>query len=379
MQKKQVRFALLVAMAVGVGSVQAATVKWYSNGVEVATQEAEAGEALIVPANPTEVFAGGYIFAGWATEPIDGQTATAPERVETEGLVMPADGATYYAVFAREEKKTDIANPNETASVELQSGQNEAAKFGLDPETWSATANKGSAMNNITLTNDTQGKLIRMYHNAAGGNTLAFTASEKIERIRISFTGEDYSKVWVKVNGVEITPADSVYAIYAESFTIGVRDDAPKQVRITHIEVVFYSASYATDFAAVTFEAPAKGTLVVKNGDEAITSGDMFTKGTTLAVEATPDPNCEIDEAIKVLKAADDTDVTDGVLSGSTLTMPAYSIKLTVSFRAKGDSTSVMTVNNETAKDGWTKILRHGNVLILRGSKTYTLDGQLVK
>lgn len=45
---------------------------------------------------------------------------------------------------------------------------------------------------------------------------------------------------------------------------------------------------------AVTFSSPANGTLVVKNGDDAIASGDAFANGTTLTIVTTPADNYEL-------------------------------------------------------------------------------------
>ena len=250
MKKNQVFFTLLMILAIGAGNMQAATAKWYSNGAEIASQDAEAGTALEVPANPTNTFFGGYAFAGWTTEAIDGKYTVAPAYVNTTGLVMPENDINYYAVFGREEQKTVIANPNDSASLVLYSGQNEAAKLGLNAEQWSVVGSRGGGANDVTLTNDnTQGKLIRMYFDANGSNTLTITAPSTIESVHISFTGEDYSKVWIKVNDEEVAATtNGIYAINAQTFTIGVRNDATKQVRITQIDVIFASASYATTF-----------------------------------------------------------------------------------------------------------------------------------
>lgn len=77
---------------------------------------------------------------------------------------------------------------------------------------------------------------------------MTITAPSTIESVRFSFTGEDYSQVWVKVNNQEIVATNGKYAINANAFTIGAKNDATKQVRITQIDVIFASASYATTF-----------------------------------------------------------------------------------------------------------------------------------
>ena len=207
MKKNQVFFTLLMILAIGAGNMQAATAKWYSNGAEIASQEAEAGTALNIPANPTDEFAGGYTFAGWTTKPIEGKAAVAPTLVNTTGLQMPENDIIYYAVFGREEQKTVIANAVELAEgkdVELTS----VTQLGLD-NTWtiSTTACVSDQTVKVLLRNvhTLGGKFIAFSNYKSSGPTMKVTAPNTIECIRLSFTGADYSKAAVIVENDTIT------------------------------------------------------------------------------------------------------------------------------------------------------------------------------
>lgn len=252
MKKNQVFFTLLMILAIGAGNMQAATAKWYNNGIEIASQDAEAGTALNIPANPIDEFAGGYTFAGWTTEPIEGKAAVAPTLVNTTGLQMPENDINYYAVFGREEQKTVIANAVELAEgkdVELTS----VTQLGLD-NTWtiSTTACVSDQTVKVLLRNVSNlgGKFIAFSNYKSSGPTMTVTAPapNTIECVRLSFTGADYSKAAVIVENDTIVPVNGSYAINANSFTISAINDGGKQVRITQIDVIFASASYATTF-----------------------------------------------------------------------------------------------------------------------------------
>ena len=96
---------------------------------------------------------------------------------------------------------------------------------------------------------------------------------------------------------------------------------------------VTVSATFAEIKNAVTFAAPAGGTLSIMNGEDAVATGAQIVEGTALTVTATPDAeNHYIGGAIKVVKTSDESDVTASVLKGSTLTMPNYAITVSATF-----------------------------------------------
>ena len=96
---------------------------------------------------------------------------------------------------------------------------------------------------------------------------------------------------------------------------------------------VTVSATFAEIKNAVTFAAPAGGTLSIMNGEDAVATGAQIVEGTALTVTATPDAeNHYIGGTIKVVKISDESDVTASVLDGSTLTMPNYAITVSATF-----------------------------------------------
>lgn len=115
------------------------------------------------------------------------------------------------------------------------------------------------------------------------------------------------------------------------------------------------SQKYAVNIASVE-----NGTLVVKDGDDAITSGDTFVEGKTLTVEATPDGSHT--GGTIVVKNGSDEDVTASVLSGTTLTVPAYAITVSATFEEKActklgtPSVSVTDKTYSGAKLTWSAI-----------------------
>ena len=96
---------------------------------------------------------------------------------------------------------------------------------------------------------------------------------------------------------------------------------------------VTVSATFAEIKNAVTFAAPAGGTLSIMNGEDAVATGAQIVEGTALTVTTTPDAeNHYIGGTIKVVKTSDESDVTASVLDGSTLTMPNYAITVSATF-----------------------------------------------
>ena len=93
---------------------------------------------------------------------------------------------------------------------------------------------------------------------------------------------------------------------------------------------------------AVTFEDPENGTLVVKNGEEAIASGDAFAKGTVLTVEAIP--------ASANYKAGVVT-VTGATLEGNTITVGSTAFTVSAVFAEKAVAELVWSKAEATAVD----------------------------
>ena len=84
---------------------------------------------------------------------------------------------------------------------------------------------------------------------------------------------------------------------------------------------------------AVNFTQPEGGELIVKNGETVITSGDTFAEGTKLTITATPANGYE--GGTVVVKDADGNDVTATVYADGVLTMPAYAVTISATFKKK--------------------------------------------
>ena len=119
---------------------------------------------------------------------------------------------------------------------------------------------------------------------------------------------------------------------------------------------------------AVTIAATTNGTIAVQKqvGEnwQNITSGDEFPKGTTLKVVASPAQGYQL----------------------ATLTAGGVDIKEAMQFSVGESAIEVAaTFSQTTALDNTksdvkaVKVLRDGQIFILRGDKVYTVQGQLVK
>ena len=129
-------------------------------------------------------------------------------------------------------------------------GENDAATMGLDATAWSVVGDKG-ANNNMPGLNKAGD--FRLYWSADGGNTVTVESltGATINNIAITFTGDDYSNVSVRVNGNAVSGSDGVYTIGASKFVLGNANTSNVQVRIKNI-VINYSSGGTTDTRAAT-------------------------------------------------------------------------------------------------------------------------------
>ena len=124
-------------------------------------------------------------------------------------------------------------------------GENDAALLGLNANKWSVVGAKGSHDNLPGLNKDGD---IRLYYHENGGNTLTVKSldEEEIKSISITFTGTNYSKAYVSVEGEKVTGDNGVYTINSTEFVIGNANTSSVQVRISKIDI-----TYEGDAAAV--------------------------------------------------------------------------------------------------------------------------------
>ena len=98
------------------------------------------------------------------------------------------------------------------------------------------------------------------------------------------------------------------------------------KICVTYIKDVKYALT-------ITEPAAGTGTLVVKDGENALTSGAEIYEGTKLTVTATPETGYE--EGVVIVKNASDEVVTATVYAGGVLTMPAYAVTISATFEKK--------------------------------------------
>lgn len=120
------------------------------------------------------------------------------------------------------------------------------------------------------------------------------------------------------------------------AFSFGGRTDF-KAVSVTYELDVKY---------AINFSAPENGTLVINDGVKNITSGATYHEGDELTVTATPNEGYKLD-GIKVIETGSDPEnvVTNTVLSGTTLTVPAYAVTVSAEFSANEAPFATLTLS----------------------------------
>ena len=103
-------------------------------------------------------------------------------------------------------------------------------------------------------------------------------------------------------------------------------------------------------------------TLNVQKGSTPVADNDKFEKGTQLAVSYSASEGYEY-ASLKVKKTSDMSDVTESVLSGSTLTMPAYDITIEATATKKQYTVTLAATNGKIQVGGVDKteiVVTHG-------------------
>ena len=98
------------------------------------------------------------------------------------------------------------------------------------------------------------------------------------------------------------------------------------KICVTYIKDVKYALTITEPTAGI-------GTLVVKDGENVLTSGAEIYEGTKLNVTATPETGYE--DGVVVVKNASDEDITATVYADGVLTMPAYAVTISATFERK--------------------------------------------
>ena len=177
-------------------------------------------------------------------------------------------------------------------------------------------------------------------------NYVKFSAPAGYLISAIQFTAYTGSFKW---DG-EITATVGTYDADGKSWTGSAKEvqfNFGKQNRIASVSVTYAEASKY----ALTITTPSNGTLTVKEGENAVATGDKFYASTQLTVTATP----EVGYKLASVKVADGSsnDVTASVYDNGTLTMPEYDVTISATFEAAKTLTSIEITTPATQTTFW--------------------------
>ena len=173
----------------------------------------------------------------------------------------------------------------------------------------------------------------------------------------------------------KVTPGQSTTATY---YDFDLSSSKPTYFKITNGSGVLYIwkvvITYTPEYA-VSFSNPEHGSISVKNGVADVTSGDKFPANTTLTVTAAPTVENTYRETIKVIKTGvtPEADVTASVLSGSTLTMPAYPITISAEETQLFEIRTAVVVADEVGAQGNTATVNGESVVYVSEDDDLTL------
>jgi hypothetical protein len=172
----------------------------------------------------------------------------------------------------------------------------------------------------------------------------------------------DGSTTWT----ITITNGDAAPYVSSTVGTLQYNHNSgnPRFTTYTSVQKAVQFYSIPVPKYAVTFNAPEHGTLVVKKGDDAITSGEKFVSGTEFTVVATPASGYKL-----TTLTANGTDIS---------TTKAFSIvSETVVVVAVFDVASAL--DNTSVEGKAVKVLRDGQLVIEKNGVRYNAMGQVIR
>ena len=214
------------------------------------------------------------------------------------------------------------------------------AFWGLVAEATTATSanaiDYSKSFNDITVNIKNGDKTNQYFKNDhtrvySGGYTMTFSVPSGFVITNITYTATNANNSWSGANNTaSVGTLDSdgkVWTGKANSVTITFGGTC---------QIASVSVTYAADVKyAVNFSAPTGGTLTIKDGDDAISTGDEFSEGKELDVIIAADAvNHYIGGTVVVKKTSDNSDVPSTVYNANTgkLTIPDYAITVSASF-----------------------------------------------
>ena len=258
----------------------------------------------------------------WSYEPLTaGQTSvTVTATYEDKMATQPIYGLTV---------NEHIVTPGEKCTGTLG-----YAFWGLTAEKLTATANEinyTKEFDDVTV-NIKNGSKANAYFKAdhtrvySGGYTMTFSVPDGYIITDIAFTASGDNWEGTHTANVGTMSDNKNWTGANQNVTITFNGSC-------RIESICVTYKADVKYALTITEPTEGGTLVVKDGENTLTSGAEIYEGTKLTVTATPATGYE--NGVVVVKNASDEDVTDAVYEAGTLTMPAYAVTISATFEKK--------------------------------------------
>ena len=277
-------------------------------------------------------------FVGWSTPNIGSTESDKPSILFKSTSEAPnttiTENTTLYAVFATENGGgTTTTSKSTTLDFSSQGYANQTTISSLTIGDITAAFNKGSNSNAPKYY--TSGTAVRVY----GGGYFTVTASTgKITEVIITTSsGEDSNAITADCGTYTTDTKTWTGSASSVKFTVG-GSSGHRRIK-----------SLAVTYSTTTTSAPTYSNYVTEcctlnnitlDGSGTTTGGTFSAtatkacKGEDIKLTATPENNCYEFVSWTIKKTSDDTDVTNSVLDGSTLTMPDYAVTVYATFKS---------------------------------------------
>ena len=158
----------------------------------------------------------------------------------------------------------------------------------------------------------------------SAGNKLSEKTANSSSSVDLKANGDTKWTISITEGNATIKGSDNTIQYNASSPRFKTYTSGQKTIQLYAISVPKY---------AVNFTQPEGGKLIVKNGENAIVSGNTFAEGIKLTVTANPANGYE--GGTVVVEDADGNDVPTTVYADGVLTMPAYAVTISATFDKK--------------------------------------------
>ncbi len=146
------------------------------------------------------------------------------------------------------------------------------------------TLGSGSGTNAPNHSNATYSKIY-------AGNTITIAAKDegmtKITKIVLYATSSNYIQTWNASDNSTVSVDGSNATWTGDAASVTLTNSATGQARLNTIKITYTTNTSSTKYI-VNIETPTNGTLVIKNGEEIVSSGSQIADGTVLTAVPTP-------------------------------------------------------------------------------------------